>query len=80
MLKRRTNIEEYLTKLEITRSADEPQEKKNGKPVLKRDDANLIESTTNLIDTSYKKNSASEPLKKDSIKLTTKSTNDSTKK
>ena len=80
VLKRRTDIEAYLTKLEITRSADEPEEKKNGKPVLKRDDANLIESPKNFIDTSNKKNSAGEPLKIDSIKITTKSIKDSTKK
>jgi tetratricopeptide (TPR) repeat protein len=80
VLKRRTDIEAYLTKLEITRSADEPEEKKNGKPVLKRDDANLIESPKNFIDTSNKKISAGEPLKIDSIKITTKSIKDSTKK
>ncbi len=54
VLKRRTEIENYLTKLEVTRAKDDEIvriDDTDDRPVLKRNDSNLIISPKNYIDT-----------------------------
>ncbi|MBC7889323.1 MAG: hypothetical protein H7Z13_15710 [Ferruginibacter sp.] len=52
VLKRRAEIEDYLSKLEITRAKDDEIVKIDDRSVLVRDDLNLIKSPDNIIDTS----------------------------
>lgn len=80
VLKRRPQIEEYLSKLEIKRVADEKKEKERGMPVLIRNDSNLIQSPKNFIDTSGKKIIPSELLPKENIQLIPQQAMDSAKK
>ena len=51
VLKRRAEIEDYLSKLEITRAKDDEIVKIDDTPVLVRNDLNLIKSPVNSIDT-----------------------------
>ncbi|MEP7108137.1 MAG: hypothetical protein ABI760_09140, partial [Ferruginibacter sp.] len=52
ILKRRTEIEDYLSKLEITRAKDDEIVKIVDHPVLVRNDSNLIKSPVRIVDTS----------------------------
>ncbi len=78
VLKRRKEIEDYLTKLEITRAKDDEIVKIDDTPEVIRNDSNLIKSPVNAIDTNTKAPSAvlikdalktiEQPVKKDTTK------------
>jgi tetratricopeptide (TPR) repeat protein len=70
VLKRRKEIEDYLTKLEITRLKDDEVIKVvEEKPKLVRNDSNLIKSPANFIDTSKKVVAPVEKTLTDSVKV-----------
>ena len=70
VLRRRAEIEDYLTKLEITRAKDDEIVKIEEKKVLKRDDLNLIKSPVRNIDTTRKEMKPAPITVKDSLKVT----------
>jgi tetratricopeptide (TPR) repeat protein len=70
VLRRRAEIEDYLTKLEITRAKDDEIVKIEEKKVLKRDDLNLIKSPVRNIDTTRKDMKPAPITVKDSLKVT----------
>jgi len=63
VLKRRTEIEDYLSKLEITRAKDDEIVKIDDEPKLVRNDSNLIKSPVSTIDTSKVITPAPQPIK-----------------
>ncbi len=70
VLKRRKEIEEYLTKLEITRlKDDEVVEIKVERPRMIRNDSNLIKSPERFIDTVKREIKPVLPLPKDTMKV-----------
>lgn len=68
VLKRRSEIEAYLSKLEITRAKDDEVVKIEERVVLVRNDSNLIKSPVNYIDTTLSTIKTAAPGLKDSSK------------
>ncbi|MEP7142584.1 MAG: hypothetical protein ABI707_06930 [Ferruginibacter sp.] len=67
VLKRRAEIESYLSKLEITRAKDDEIVKIDERPVLIRNDLNLIKSPVRVVDTSKNQIKPSAITVKDSL-------------